>query len=277
MTVPAQPATQATSDGPTLLVEDHGPVRHLILNRPAQYNALSEATLDALLAALDDLAADEAASETVRVVVLAGRGPAFSAGHDLKEMRAAPQPTQATYEALFRKSSRVTLGLTRLAQPVIARVHGIAAAAGCQLVGACDLAVASTEARFGTLGINIGLFCMTPGVAVARNTGRKKAFEMLFTGETISADEALTAGLVNRVVAPEDLDGEVARLADSIIGKSAAAVAAGKRFFYRQQSMDMDAAYAYAAEEMARNMTFEDAAEGFDAFIAKRPPKWRHR
>ena len=274
MSAPAQPAAHPADTGPPLLlVEDHGPVRHLILNRPAQYNALSEATLGALLAALDNIATNEA----VRVVVLAGRGPAFSAGHDLKEMRAAEAPSQATYEALFRKSSRVTLGLTRLPQPVIARVHGVAAAAGCQLVAACDLAVASTEARFGTLGINIGLFCMTPGVAVSRNTGRKKAFEMLFTGETISAAEALTAVLVNRVVTPARLDGEVAALADAIVSKSAAAVAAGKRFFYRQQTMDMDDAYACAAEEMARNMTFEDAAEGFDAFIAKRPPTWKHR
>jgi enoyl-CoA hydratase/carnithine racemase len=255
---------------PILLREVAGGVCTLTLNRPDQYNALSEAMLDELLAAFEDIRADQ----SIRIVVIAARGRAFSAGHDLKEMRS--RPDQDYYEALFKKCSRMMVAMTRLPQPVIARVQGVATAAGCQLVANCDMAVASAEARFGTSGINLGLFCMTPGVALARNVNRKDAFELLFTGDIVSAEQACEIGLVNRVVPPEELDPAIAGYARSIIGKSQAAVAAGKRVFYRQLEMGMMAAYDYASEEMARNMMFHDAGEGIDAFIGKRKPVWRH-
>ena len=253
-----------------LLREDAGGVCTLTLNRPSQYNALSDAMLDALQGAFDAIAADP----SVRVIVLSARGKAFCAGHDLKEMRARPE--HAYYEALFKKCSRMMVTMTRLPQPVIARVHGIATAAGCQLVANSDMAVASSEAKFGTSGINVGLFCMTPGVALARNVARKHAFELLFTGDIVAPERALEVGLVNRVVAPEDLDAAVAELAQAVIGKSQAAVAAGKRVFYKQLEMGLMDAYDYASEEMARNMMFHDAGEGIDAFIGKRKPVWRH-
>jgi len=266
-----QAATGAGSAEPLLLQERHEGVCTLTLNRPVQYNALNEALLDALQAALDTVARDP----TVRVVVLAGRGKAFCAGHDLKEMRA--RPDQAYYTALFEKCSRMMLSLLGLPQPVIARVHGTATAAGCQLVATCDLAVASTEARFGASGINVGLFCMTPGVALARNLRRKDAFEMTCTGDFIDAARARDIGLVNRAVAPAALDEAVAALAGRILDKSGAAIAAGKRVFYQQLELGIAEAYAVAGREMACNMMFDDAAEGIDAFIAKRPPHWRHR
>jgi enoyl-CoA hydratase/carnithine racemase len=246
-------------------------VATLTLNRPDHFNALSEAMLDALGDALADLAEDS----SVRVVVLAANGRAFSAGHDLKEMRATPE--QAYYETLFAKCSRMMLDMVRLPKPVIARVQGIATAAGCQLVANADLAVASTEAKFATSGINAGIFCMTPGVPLSRNLGRKRAFEMLFTGEFISAEEALEAGLVNRVAPPDGLDEAVGELAGAISAMSAAAIAAGKRVFYAQLEKDLESAYAYAGKEMACNMMFEDAGEGVDAFIEKRKPVWKDR
>ncbi len=260
----------AGANEPILLREDAGGVCTLTLNRPDQYNALSEALLDELQAAFDAIAEDK----SIRVVVLAARGQAFCAGHDLKEMRA--KPDQAYYEALFKKCSRMMITMVRLPQPVIARVHGVATAAGCQLVANCDLAVAASDAGFGTSGINVGLFCMTPGVALARNINRKDAFEMLFTGEIVLAKHALKAGLVNRVVPADRLDSAIAELAQSIIGKSQAAVEAGKRVFYKQLEMGLEAAYEYASEEMACNMMFHDAGEGIDAFIGKRKPAWRH-
>ena len=256
----------------SILLRAHaGGVCTLTLNRPQQYNALSEPMLDALQAAFDELATDG----RVRVVVIAANGPAFSAGHDLKEIRS--RPDQAYYEALFKKCSAMMLTMLRLPQPVIARVHGLATAAGCQLVATCDLAVASTEARFGTSGINVGLFCMTPGVALSRNVGRKQAFEMLFTGDLLPAERAQALGLVNRVVAPEALDEAVEDLCRSIAAKSRAAVAAGKRVFYRQLEMTLDAAYDTASEGMAENLMFHDAGEGIDAFIGKRKPVWLHK
>ena len=259
------------ADGPILLRETSGPVCTLTLNRPEQFNALSEALLDELQTSLDAIAEDT----SVRVVVLAARGRAFCAGHDLKEMRA--NPDQAYYEALFKKCSRMMLTMIRLPQPVIARVHGIATAAGCQLVATCDLAIASTEAGFGTSGINVGLFCMTPGVALSRNVTRKDAFELLFTGDIVPPDTACDIGLVNRVVPPDQLDGTIAALAQSIIGKSQAAVSAGKRVFYQQLELGLEAAYELASVEMARNMMFHDAGEGIDAFIGKRKPVWMHK
>lgn len=259
-----------STEPPVLLRRDEDGVCTLTLNRPAQYNALSEALLAALQGAFEEIAADRA----VRVVVLAGAGKAFCAGHDLKQMRANPGP--AYQEWLFKTCSRMMLTMTRLPQPVIARVHGIATAAGCQLVANCDLAIAAEEARFGTSGIKAGLFCTTPGVALSRNVHRKHALEMLLTGEIIPAERALAFGLVNRVVPTGELDAAVAELTGAILSKSAAAIAAGKRAFYRQVEMGLASAYDFASEEMARNMGFRDAGEGIDAFIAKRKPEWRH-
>ena len=240
----------------------------LTLNRPQAYNALSEGLLAALQGELDALAADE----SVRVVVLAAEGKAFCAGHDLREMRAAP--SHEYYQRLFAQCSAVMLSLTRLPVPVIARVQGIATAAGCQLVAQCDLAVAASTARFAVSGVNLGLFCSTPGVPLARNLTRKQAFEMLVTGDFIDAEEARTRGLVNRVVEPGALDAEIERLVGSIVAKPRVAVAMGKELFYRQVELPLAAAYAAAGETMACNMMEEAALEGVQAFIEKRPPRW---
>jgi enoyl-CoA hydratase/carnithine racemase len=240
----------------------------LTLNRPQAYNALSEALLGALQRELDSLAADD----SVRVVVLAAEGKAFCAGHDLREMRA--QPSYDYYRRLFAQCTQMMLTLRRLPVPVIARVQGIATAAGCQLVAQCDLAVASSNARFAVSGVNLGLFCSTPGVPLSRNVLRKQAFEMLVTGEFIEAREALARGLVNRVVAPEELEAETAKLAASIIAKPRVAVAMGKELFYRQVELGIEAAYQAAGETMACNMMEEAALEGVQAFIDKRAPRW---
>ena len=240
----------------------------LTLNRPQAYNALSEAMLAALQRELDSIAADEA----LRVVVLSGEGKAFCAGHDLREMRA--QPSQEYYERLFGQCSRMMLTLTRLPVPVIARVQGVATAAGCQLVAQCDLAVAAEGARFAVSGVNLGLFCSTPGVPLARNLSRKRAFEMLVTGEFIDAREALSRGLVNRVAEAGALDAEVERLVASIVAKPRVAVAMGKELFYRQVELGLAAAYQAAGETMACNMMEEAALEGVQAFIDKRAPRW---
>ncbi len=243
----------------------------LTLNRPAQFNSLSEELLAALQEALDGIAGDA----SLRAVVIAGAGKAFCAGHDLKQMRA--NHDKDYMRRLFRQCGRVMTTIARLPQPVIARVQGIATAAGCQLVASCDLAVAADVARFAVSGINVGLFCSTPAVALSRNMGRKQALEMLLTGDFIDAGEAQRRGLVNRVVPSEQLDAEVRTLTDSICAKSAAAVAMGKRLYYQQLEMGLDAAYQLAAETMACNMMCEDAAEGIDAFMAKRKPEWRGR
>ena len=245
----------------------HGVVT-LTLNRPDAFNALSEAMLAALQAELDALAGDE----TLRAVVLAAAGRAFCAGHDLKEMRA--EPSLPYYQDLFGRCGRVMTTIQRLAVPVIAKVQGVATAAGCQLVAACDLAVAVDRARFAVSGVNLGLFCATPGVALSRNVPRKQAFEMLVTGEFISAEEARQRGLVNRVVPAEALDAEVARLVDSILAKPRAAIAMGKALFYRQLEMGQEAAYQSAVQTMACNMMDDSALEGVQAFIDKRPPAW---
>ncbi len=260
MTIQTQPDT--------LLRHDEAGVAWLTLNRPAARNALSVA----LMAALGDALAAIEADDSVRVVVIGAAGPAFCAGHDLREIRA--NPGRATMEALFAHCSALMTRIVRLPKPVIARVHGIATAAGCQLVASCDLAIAASDARFATPGVNIGLFCSTPMVALSRNVGRKAAMEMLLTGDTIDAARAREIGLVNRVVPPDELDGAVAALADKIAGKSALTLAIGKEAFYRQAEMDLDAAYASAAEAMTRNMMARDAAEGIDAFLAKRAPIW---
>jgi len=260
-----------TAAEPMLVRRDDNGVAYVTLNRPAQFNSLSRTMLEALLAELDAIAGDA----SVRVVVLAGEGKAFCAGHDLKEMRG--NHTLAFQQALFRLCGKFMMKLTELPQPVIARVHGIATAAGCQLVSMCDLAVAADVARFAVSGINVGLFCATPSVGLARNMGRKEAFEMLVTGDFIDAAEAQRRGLVNRVVPLEALDTEVAKLAAAICAKSPVAVQMGKQMFYRQLELGLDAAYQMAAETMACNMMTEDAAEGIDAFIAKRKPAWKGR
>lgn len=254
-----------------LLREDQDGVATLTLNRPRQYNTLSEAMLAALQTELDQIATDS----TIRVVVLAANGKAFCAGHDLKEMRL--QPNQAYYTDLFKRCSRMMLSLNQLPQPVIARVQGLATAAGCQLVAACDLTVAVKTARFATSGINVGLFCATPAVSVSRNVPRKQALEMLLTGEFIDAETARQWGLVNRVVLEEELDQAVQEWVETILSKSFVAVSMGKQMFYKQLEMGLSHAYQYASEVMAGNMMAEDAGEGIDAFIQKRPPEWRHR
>lgn len=275
MTTAEQSATQIIANGahdePFVLRSDNDGVTTLTMNRPKQFNALSSAMLAGLQSELDSLAGDPA----VRVVVIAGAGKAFCAGHDLKEMRAHPQ---LDYEqALFDRCSQMMMTINRLPQPVIARVHGLATAAGCQLVAACDLAVAAESAQFATSGIRYGLFCSTPSVAVSRNLSRKHAFEMLITGEFISAQQAQEQGLVNYAVPGEELDATIQRLADAIIAKSSVAVATGKGMFYRQVEMGMADAYAYAANVMACNMQADDALEGLSAFIEKRQPVWKGR
>jgi enoyl-CoA hydratase/carnithine racemase len=260
-----------TANAQPLLRSDTGGIATLTLNRPDQFNALSEELLSAIQVALEDIENDA----SVRVVVIAANGPAFCAGHDLKQMRANPRKDY--YDSLFAMCSRFMLTLARIPQPAIARVHGIATAAGCQLVAACDLAVAADVAKFATSGINYGLFCSTPSVALSRNVSRKQAAEMLFTGEFIDAATAKQFGLVNRVVALDKLDAEIGAMAGAIISKSAVAVATGKKMFYKQIELGMAQAYDYAAEVMACNMMAEDAGEGIDAFIEKRSPKWKHR
>ncbi|HET7598540.1 MAG TPA: enoyl-CoA hydratase [Burkholderiales bacterium] len=271
MPSPASPAAALNSESALLLRSDAGGVATLTLNRPQQYNALSLPLIQELEAALAAIARDA----SVRVVVLAGAGKAFCAGHDLKELRAHAEPGFA--KDVFERCARLMVDLTRLPQPVIARVHGIAFAAGCQLVAQCDLAVASIEARFATSGVKFGLFCNTPGVGLARNVGRKQAMEMLLTGEAIAAHTALDRGLVNRVAPPNELDAEIAKLTSSILEKTPVAVAAGKHAFYQQIECGLEDAYALATEAMLCNLKAEDAAEGIDAFMQKRPPRWKNR
>jgi enoyl-CoA hydratase/carnithine racemase len=251
-------------DLPLLFERDPRGVTTLTLNRPQSFNALSEAMLDAMQSALERVAADEQA----RAVVIGATGKAFCAGHDLKEMRA--RPSLDYYEKLFAQCSRMMMTVQRLQVPVIARVQGIATAAGCQLVAMCDLAVASRDARFAVSGVNLGLFCSTPSVALSRNVPRKAAFEMLVTGDFISAQQALDKGLVNRVVDGDALDAEVASLVDSIVAKPRVAVALGKALFYRQLETGIAAAYDDAGRTMACNMMDACALDGVQAFIDKK-------
>ena len=264
-------AAPAGTAGNLLLRADADGVATLTLNRPAQFNSLSTALLIELQAAVDELASDKSA----RVVIIAGAGKAFCAGHDLKELRA--HRDRRFVRDVFARFSHVMTSLTRLPQPVIARVHGPAFAGGCQLVAQCDLAVASSAATFATSGINFGLFCNTPGVSLARNVPRKRAMEMLVTGESIDAETALKYGIVNRVAPPERLDEEIANLTRSILDKTPVAVSAGKRLFYRQVEADLEEAYRLATEAMVENMMTEDAAEGIDAFAQKRRPVWKNK
>ncbi|MGH8714929.1 MAG: enoyl-CoA hydratase [Casimicrobiaceae bacterium] len=256
------------SPEPLLLRADADGVCTLTLNRPAQFNAINRAMLDAMQAALDSIARDE----SVRVLVLAGAGRAFCPGHDLKEMLA--NSDEAFVGGLFRRCCEVMLTLRGLPQPVIARVHGIATAAGCQLVAAADMAVAAADSRFATSGINFGLFCATPGVPVSRNIATKRAFEMVMTGEFIDAPTALAWGLINRIAQPDRLDGDVAALAQVLVAKPRRVIAAGKKFFYRQLEQNIADAYAHASEVITRNMLGPDAQEGVGAFVEKRKPRW---
>jgi enoyl-CoA hydratase/carnithine racemase len=253
------------TETPLVLRTGEGAVRTLTLNRGERFNPLSSATIAALQAEIDAAAEDE----NVRVIILAALGPGFCAGHDLKEMRA--HAGDASWQRrLFEDCSRLMMTLTQIPQPVIARVHGIATAAGCQLVAACDLAVAAEEARFALPGVNVGLFCSTPAVAVARNIGWKRAMELLLTGEPINAQTAQAWGLINRVVPAEALDAEVRRLTDRIVAHSAKTVALGKKTFYRQMGEPLAKAYGTASAAMACNMGYEDALAGIDAFLSKR-------
>ena len=266
-----RPKVLGTKEPVLLRSTDARGVVTLTLNRPHAFNALSEEMLAALQRELDAMAQDE----SVRVVVLAAEGKAFCAGHDLKEMRAAPSLDY--YERLFAQCSDMMLTIQRLPVPVIARVQGIATAAGCQLVAMCDLAVASSTAKFAVSGVNLGLFCSAPGVALSRNILQKAAFEMLVTGEFISAQEAKQRGLVNRVAEPELFDAELEKLAATIVAKPRIAVAMGKEFFYKQVELDIAAAYEAGSQTMACNMMDEAALEGVQAFIEKRAPRWSER
>lgn len=257
------------TDNPYVLKTVADGVATLTLNRGERFNPLSEEMLAALQREVDELRGDE----SVRVVVIAATGKAFCAGHDLRQMRA--EPSEAYYRKLFNQCSKLMMSIQQLPQAVIARVQGLATAAGCQLVAMCDLAVASSDAKFAVSGVNYGLFCSTPSVALSRNVSRKQAMEMLLTGEFIDAETARERGLVNRVVAPAELDAEVGRLAASILAKPAVAIAMGKQMFYRQLEMGIGAAYQLAGQTMACNMMDDAALEGVQAFIEKRQPSWR--
>lgn len=260
------------ADSPVLRAQPAAGIVRLTLNRPRAYNSLSVGLMTALQAELDAI---KAARDSVKVVILAANGPGFCAGHDLKEVRANPGRQQ--YEALFRQCSMLMQSVVALPQPVIAQVHGVASAAGCQLVASCDLAVAADTARFATPGVNIGLFCSTPMVALSRNVSRKHAMEMLLTGDLLPAARAAEIGLVNRVVPEAGLADAALALAQQIAAKSPLTVKIGKEAFYRQIEMPLAQAYDYASRVMTENMLARDAEEGIDAFIEKRDPKWEGR
>ena len=251
-----------------LTARDERGVATLTLNRPQQFNALSQEMMAALQTEFEALADDA----SVRVVVIGAQGKAFCPGHDLKQMKA--NPSLEYYQSLFAQCTKLMMTIQRLHAPVIARVHGIATAAGCQLVAMCDLAVASSYAKFAVSGINVGLFCSTPGVALSRNVGRKQAFEMLVTGDFIDAETARERGLVNRVVPADQLDAEIDKLITSILSKPGSALAMGKDLFYRQLETGIEAAYQLAGQTMACNMIDDSAQEGVQAFMEKRKPKW---
>ncbi|HTP76819.1 MAG TPA: enoyl-CoA hydratase [Rhizomicrobium sp.] len=263
----------APTTEPLVLAAKSGAVLRLTLNRGGARNALSQALMSALQDALDAGAADK----SVRVIVIAADGPAFSSGHDLKEMtarRGDADKGKAFYAALFTQCSRLMQTIVRHPKPVIAQIQGIATAAGCQLVASCDLAIASSAARFATPGVNIGLFCSTPMVALSRNVSRKHAMEMLLTGEMISAAEAHRVGLINRIVSPETLADETMKLAELIATKPHGTLKIGKEAFYKQVEMGLSDAYDYASRVMTENMLAAEAAEGIGAFVEKREPKW---
>lgn len=259
-----------------LLRDDCEGVTTLTLNRPKQRNSLSEALMAALTAEMTAIAEDP----SVRVVVLAANGPVFSAGHDLKELTAARQKEdrgRSYYQDIMKRCSTMMLSILQNPKPVIAKVHGTATAAGCQLVATCDLAIAAEGAHFATPGVNIGLFCSTPMVALSRNVSRKHAMEMLLSGDMVDANHAAEIGLINRAVSTEILDTEVSDLATKIASKSSLTVSIGKRAFYDQLELGISDAYAYTSEVMVKNMLTHDAEEGVNAFIEKRDPTWEDR
>ena len=256
-----------------LLYEQTGAVGHLVLNNPGKLNALSDEMLAALQENFDRIAGDE----SVKAVVLSGNGKAFCAGHDLRQMtqaRQAPDGGAAAFRDLFDRCAAMMTTIQKMPQPVIASVHGIATAAGCQLVASCDMAVAAEDTRFGVNGVNIGLFCSTPMVALSRNIPRKQAFEMLTTGEFISAERARELGLINRFCVGEDLQVESMKLAETVASKLGAAVRIGKRAFYQQLEMGLTEAYEFTGDVMVENMAVKDTEEGIAAFLEKRPPNW---
>ena len=269
--MPASPSAQPDTGDLAVVRHDDRGVVHLTLNRPASFNALSRD----MLTALDDAFAAIDPDPSLRAVVIAAEGRAFCAGHDLKEMRELGD--EDAYRQLFAQCSRVMQRLQDCPVPVIARIQGLATAAGCQLAASCDMAVAARSARFAVSGIKVGLFCSTPAVALTRNIGPKQAAEMLFTGEFIDADQALEWGLINRVAEDDALDDSLEALLDSLRAKSQVALFTGKAMLARQRALPLGQAYAYAGEVMAANMMAEDVAEGIDAFVAKRAPHWRHR
>lgn len=264
---------ETTADEQPVLIEKDGAVATLTLNRPPARNALSLS----MIAALTDAIADVSQDQAISVVILAANGPGFCAGHDLKEMTARRTDAdrgRAFFEETMRACATMMQSIVHSPKPFIAAVHGIATAAGCQLVATCDLAVASAEAKFATPGVNIGLFCSTPMIALSRNVSRKQAMEMLLLGDMLSAEDAKTHGLVNRVTAPNDLMSEARNLADQIASKSPLTVAIGKEAFYNQLEMPLSEAYDYATGVMVKNMLARDAEEGIGAFIEKRKPVW---
>lgn len=268
MSAVPQSTPAQTIEPPLVETRRDGPIVTLTLNRPSQFNALSEGLMDAVQVELERLSADD----DCRVVILAAAGKAFCAGHDLREMRA--DPSLDYYRKLFAQCAKMMTTIQKMPQPVIARVHGIATAAGCQLVAMCDLAVASEDAKFAVSGVNLGLFCSTPAVALSRNVSRKAAFEMLVTGEFIDAAAAVEKGLVNRAVPADRLDAEIDRIARLIAAKPKVAIAAGKGLFYAQLEMGIEAAYQLAGQTMACNMMEAPTLEGVQAFIEKRKPNW---
>ena len=273
----ASPATRSVANaGPVVLRADVDNIALLSLNRPQRRNTLSEA----MLASLSEIFSSIAADLRIRAVVISATGPAFSAGHDLKEITAHRKDAdggRAYVKDIMEKCSALMQSITRLPQPVIAAVEGVATASGCQLVASCDLAVASSTARFATPGVHIGLFCSTPMVALSRNVAAKHAMEMLLTGDMVSADDAYRIGLVNRVVPAEKAGEEALKLARKVAAKSALTVRTGKEAFYRQRELPLADAYKYAVEVMVENMMARDAEEGIGAFIEKRDPNWQHR
>lgn len=262
------PTSQSSVAQPPVIRRDEDSIARLTLNRPDNRNALSQDMIDSLQRQVDQIAG----STQISVVIIDAKGPAFCAGHDLREMQA--NRDGAYRDRLMNSCSRFMLSLQQLPQPVIAQVHGVATAAGCQLVASCDLAVAAAGARFATPGVNIGLFCHTPAVALSRAVGRKQAMEMLLTGGLIDADQALASGLINRVVAGDELAAQVNELAQNIASKSAPVIAHGKAVFYQQLAEPVEVAYQIASQAMIENLSHADAEEGIHAFLAKRPPKW---
>ncbi|MFA9408472.1 MAG: enoyl-CoA hydratase [Candidatus Dadabacteria bacterium] len=262
------PVTKENSEA-LIIRNDAEGISNIILNRPNAYNSLTIESMELIIEELSDISEDS----SIKVIILSGAGKGFCAGHDMKDLRANPE--KSFYEKTFKTSSNMMMSIINCPKPVIAKVHGIATAAGCQLVSTCDLAVADENARFATPGVNIGLFCTTPMVGLSRNVTRKHAMEMLLTGDFISAQRAYEIGLVNRVVPEAELDSATLELANKIAAKSPLTLKIGKEAFYKQLDKDMSGAYEYCSRVMVENMMARDAEEGIDAFLEKRTPVWQ--